>query len=636
MCELIKKLTQARQAYYAGEPIMTDQEYDGLEEQARQKEPDDPFFATVGHDLASAWQKASHQIPMGSLEKVHTQENFLKWTAKFPGELFIMELKLDGLSLSMDYEEGAFTRATTRGDGFIGEEITPNVRLMHGFKEKINGYSGSIRAEIVLFKGDFERINASLPNSDRYSNPRNAAAGISRRLDGLYSKYLTLITYDLDSPIDESAKIKVLEEMGFNTPEYVLGKVEDMLKAFEQFRELRSKLLFCIDGAVIKVNSYNTQQAVGVVDNRPKSQKAWKFDPPGAATPFLRETWDVGRTGVVTPLGHVEAIEIDGSIVRKVTLHNIAEIERLGLCRGDIVLLVKAGDVIPKILNVIEHLGGEPISIPSSCPSCGSSLLNDGIKLRCMNDGCPRKIFNRILNWIKVTKIDGFGESLVDELDQLGKLKKISDIYKLTVEDISTIEGWGLKSAEKIIENINKVRTLPPAVFMTALGIPGISEKTSEELLAACGGDLKVIRTRTVDDIKVIKGYSDISANNIVTGLFQNAATIDELLTIISLSVEKNAVGALSNKSFCFTGAMTQPRTFYQNLVKKNGGKNSDAVTKELTYLVCNENKGSSKSIKAAKFGVPIINEQDFLNMIGGDINIPRQPQRLENYPLFE
>jgi len=277
-----------------------------------------------------------------------------------------------------------------------------------------------------------------------------------------------------------------------------------------------------------------------------------------------------------------------------------------------------------------------PISIPSSCPSCGRLLFNDGVKLRCTNDDCPRKVFNRILNWIKVTKIEGFGESLVDELDQLGKLKKISDIYKLTIEDISTIEGWGLKSAEKIIENINKTRTLPSAVFLTALGIPGISEKTSEELLTACEGDLKVIRTRTVNDIKMIKGYSDISANNIITGLSQNAVTIDELVAIISLSTEKNAAGVLSNKSFCFTGAMTQPRPFYQNLVKKNGGKNSDTVTKDLTYLVCNENKGSSKSIKAAKLGVPIINEQDFLNMIGGDINIPRQPQRLENYPLFE
>ena len=362
MSDLIKKLIEARQAYYAGEPIMTDQEYDGLEERARQKDPDDPFFATVGHALASAWQKANHQIPMGSLEKVHTQENFLKWTAKFPGELFIMEFKMDGLSLSLDYEEEAFTRAITRGDGFIGEEITPNVRLMRGFKEKIKGYSGSVRAEIVLFKDDFERINASLPEKDRYSNPRNAAAGISRRLDGLYSKYLTLITYDLDSPIDESAKLNELNVMGFNTTEFVLGKVEDMIKAFERFRELRSKLLFCIDGVVVKINSYTAQQALGVVDNRPKSQKAWKFDPPGAATPFLKETWDVGRTGVVTPLGHVEAIEIDGSIVRKVTLHNIAEIERLGLCRGDLVLLVKAGDIIPQIISVVDPA--------YTCPEC--------------------------------------------------------------------------------------------------------------------------------------------------------------------------------------------------------------------------------------------------------------------------
>ena len=293
-------------------------------------------------------------------------------------------------------------------------------------------------------------------------------------------------------------------------------------------------------------------------------------------------------------------------------------------------MLVKSGDIIPKITKVIEHKG-HPIEIPTHCPCCQADLINDGIKLMCPNDACPRKNFNRILNWIKVTEIDTFGESLAEELSLAGKLNKIADIYKITKQNISGIEGWGDLSADTIIKNIDKTKKLKPTVFLTAIGIPKISGSTAEELLKAFGS-IDSLMNKTVEDIIKLKGFSDVSANTVVSGMLKYKDEIHELLNIIILEA-KEVSGKLSGMSFCFTGAMDQPRSFYQKLVEKNGGKNLSTVTKEMTYLVCNENKGSSKSLKAEQFGVKTISEKEFLDIVGVEIQKPEKV--IESFSLF-
>jgi DNA ligase (NAD+) len=341
----------------------------------------------------------------------------------------------------------------------------------------------------------------------------------------------------------------------------------------------------------------------------------------------------VGRTGVITPLANLKSVEIDGSVVSKATLHNIAEIERLGIGRGDLVMLVKAGDIIPKIISVLEHKG-QPIQIPAKCPSCGSDLINDKIKLFCPSDECPRKQFNRILNWIKVMKIDQFGEALAAKLNDIGKLNCILDLYKLKEEDISSLEGWGESSADKILDNINKSRQASAEILLTAIGIPSISEGTSEELLKVYGSIDKLFQV-SVDELKQIKGFSDISANTVVKGLKKYEKEIKGILEIISLSSKGSVQGlSLTGLSFCFTGTMSQPRSFFQALVTQNGGKNSSSVTKDLSYLVCNEDKGSSKSIKAQKFGVKVITESDFLGLI--KLNTFPEKDQITAFTIFD
>lgn len=630
----IDLLIKAKEAYYSGgHPIMTDVEYEALEEKMKQEFPNHPFFETVGHPPSSAWETGKHRMFMGSLDKVNSEKELLKWASKFnEEEIYVMQLKLDGLSLEKYYVDGKFTHALTRGDGFEGENISDNVRLMKNFRETIPGLTGSIRVEIILSKNDFETINSILPEKDKYSNPRNAASGISRRLDGKFCKYLQLIAYDTEEELDEYQKIKKLTDMGVVCVKQAISRLDKLIPVFKDLETKRSDLAFNIDGVVVKINSHKLQKELGTVRNRPKGQIAWKFDPPGAATTFLEEIWDVGRTGVVTPLALLEAVEIEGSTIRKATLHNIAEIKRLGIGRGDTVMVVKRGDIIPKITSVLEHLG-KPIEIPTKCPSCGSELINDDTRLICPYIGCPKRNFYRIMNWIKVTGIEEFGESLGRKLED--KLKKIADIYDLKEIDISEIEGWGPKSAKTVIANINSTKTLKPEIFLTALGIPSISDRTSEELLKHFSTIEKLLEV-DIPAIKDLKGFADVSAAAIVSGLITYRSEIENLLKIINLSDEKEE-GKLSGLSFCFTGAMEHPRSYYQKKVEEHGGTNKSSVIKDLSYLVCNEDKGSTKSQKAEKYDVKVINEKKFMEMIGGSQPEPEESKsKIENYSLFE
>ena len=617
--DIIEKMIAARQAYYNGKPIMRDQEYDALEEALRQRDPNHPLLATVGHAPAGPWPKARHFIPMGSLAKVNTLADFSSFAAKFPGRRFSAQHKMDGLSLSLEYDANEFVRAVTRGGGDEGEDISDNVRLMSNFRQTLKflgaarEFTGSVRAEVMLPRHYFDRINAILPEDDKYENTRNAAAGICRRLDGLYCKYLTLVAYDMTEKIDEDKKIERLEQLGFDVPWHTAGSADEIVLAYGNVRANRPNLHLDIDGIVVKVCSADDQESAGSVGGKPRAQVAWKFDPPGAATTFIQEEWDVGHTGVVSPVGILEPVKIAGSTIRRVTLCNVAEIKRLGIGRGDIVAVIKANDVIPKLIEVIEHKGAE-IQIPTTCPRCQSVIENDGVRLFCRNDDCPGRNLHRILHWIKFAKIDQFGEAVVRELNAAGKLSRISDVYRLTAEDISSIEGWGEASAAKIMDNIKRSKCLRAEAFLSSVGIPGISDRTAEDMLKAFG-DVEGALKATKEAVADLKGYSDVSAEAIVSGLAKHAQEVRELLGFITLGVEPQG-GILAGLTFCFTGEMSKPRAQFQDMVTRNGGRNLTGVTKELKYLVCNENKGSSKSVKAAKLGVKVITEAEFLGMV--------------------
>lgn len=645
--EIIKKILEADEAYYSGgHPVMTDQEYDTLKKFVKEKDSDHPILAKIGDKPSPAWEKATHKMNMGSLNNIFNEEEFRKWVTKFPQDtLFTAQPKLDGLSIELIYKNSQLTQAITRGDGTKGEDITANVlKMKNTLKRLENSFDGYIRAEILLPRENFEKINSILKT--RYENARNAASGISRRLDGKFCQYLVIIPYDMifsipeeygvDGEDDENMKIETLKHMGFKTPFQIIGTTETMIKTYNQVNKKRPDYSVGIDGVVVKVCSHKIQKEAGRVNNRPKAQVAWKFEAPGEITTFIEETWDVGRTGVITPLAHISPVKIEGSTISKVTLHNVAEIKRLGIGRGDTVMVVKAGDIIPKITHIIKH-ENNPIEIPTRCPSCDSELKNDNIRLFCMNDFCPKKNLNRIINFIRVTKIENFGESLVNILFDSGKLQHIADLYLLNEEDISDIEGWGKKSAASIIESINKTKLLDSATFLSAIGIPSISDKTAQELIKSIGG-IEQLRKASVDHIKALRGFSDISANKIVNYLVEYSPQIDELLKHIKLE-DTEKTGKFTGLSFCFTGNMEKPRSYYQKIIKEFGGINKNSVTKNLSYLVYNEDKGSTKSQKAKQYGIKIINEEEFTRLSGGENKIKEKAKKedpeIENFSLW-
>jgi len=635
----IERILEADRAYYSsGHPIMSDQEYDALKDFVREKDPDHPILSKIGDTPSSSWEKTAHEINMGSLNKVHSEDEFRIWSEKFKGQTFVAQPKLDGLSLSLVYkkQDGKVTlaRSVTRGNNEEGEVITPNVIRMRGVLTDLKLETDTVlRAEILLPNNDFDRINDILEEDDKYSNSRNAAAGISRALDGRFCEYLWVIPYDViefgKETLNEDKKLELLATLGFKSPGQTTGDIEEMVKAYNHMKKNRDKYPFRIDGMVVKVSSSEVQQKAGHVNNRPRAQIAWKFDPPGAITEIKYVSFDVGRTGVVTPLGWINPVEIDGSVISKATLHNIAEIQRLQIGIGDIVMVVKAGDIIPKIVEVLEHKNKD-IEIPLKCPSCNSELSNNGVQLKCINEKCPRRNFFRIMNWIKVLKIDGIGESLVDELQGVSKLPSIGGLYNLGVEDIASLEGWGKSSGEKIIEEIKKSQHTTPEKFLAALGIPGLAEKTAQKLLDHFD---TIENLLAAESIESLKGFGDILASKILQGLKNYKDEVESLLKIISF--ESNTEGTLSGKSFCFTGPASKPRTFFQALVKKHGGTNSSSVTKDLKYLVSAPDWDSSKVQKAKKYGVTIISEQEFMDMIGESIQEDEPKKKLEVTNLF-
>lgn len=656
--DLIRHILTADKAYYGtGQPVMSDQEYDGLKNTLRHIDPNHPLLSKVGHPSSELWKKAGHKIPMGSLDNVFNVDEFKKWACKFqPDTEYTAQPKLDGLSISLTYENGALVRGVTRGDGFEGEDITANVKHMKGVPNKLHfKYSGSVRGELLLPKEYFKKINSILESDHQYKNPRNAASGISRRLDGKFSSYLCFMAYDIifqdytetiesnnsDNEAivvkrNENFKLIILKDLGFVPPQQAVGGIDSMVSAFYELKEKREEYPFGIDGMVIKICSSDTQKTMGSVNNRPRAQIAWKFDPPSSVTKIIDVTWDVGRTGVVTPLAHVESVDIEGSTVKRATLHNIAEIERLGIGLGDTVMLVKAGDIIPKITQVLKH-EGKPIKIPTECPSCWSTLNNDGTRLFCINDFCPRKSLNRIMNWVRVVDIPQFGEALASELYKIGILKGILDIYRLKTEDIAGTAGWGKTSAKAILRSIEKsAKSMKTEVFLAALGVPGLSDQTAKELVKHFK-DLYGVLRASVEDIQAIKGFGKVSATKIVSGLTKIGKEIEELEKTINIISEDDSEERLPLKgmSFCFTGQMSKPRKFFQDLVEKNGGTNHSSVTKDTTHLVCNQDKGSSKTRKAKKYGTQIINEQQFLDMCGPVEEDTEKEEGIENISLF-
>lgn len=628
--ELVSLIKRFQKSYYDGEGEISDAEFDKLWDELKVLDPKNNVLQKVGADSGN-FPKLHHIMPMGSQEKAATPEQFLAWAEKHNYEEYLVEYKLDGASLELQYENGILIHAVTRGDGSIGDEITKNAKKMNGVLSVLldsNGntinYTGGIRGEVIMT----HEIHAA-KFADK-ANCRNAANGLMKRKDGEGSEYLKLITYDALSTSgknpfsDEEEKVNWLKKVGFNVcPLFIAKSPQEVIDYRAKVMELRPKLEYDIDGLVIKERQINLVDASRA---RPDRQIAFKFSLEEAVSTLRNVEWSING-GTYTPVAVFDEVQLNGTVVQRASLANPDTMRALGVKIGCKVVVVKRGEIIPKIESAIheDENAEKPVPEPEYCETCGTKLVDEGSRLFCPNKSCEKRVLHQLLKWNTVVDIRDLGETLVKELFKSGKVKSITDLYSLTVQDLTPffLNEESIASekkslgAEKVVASIQNHKEMSLSVFVAGFDIEGIGETTVEKLVSAGFNTLEKLLSMTAEECAKVYGFAETMAKIAVEGLNENK---DEMLYLSKnvIKIASATGGILSGKSFCFTGELsTMKRADAEALVKANGGTCKSSVTKDLSYLVTNDiTSGSSKNQKAAKLGIPVIDEKQFLAII--------------------
>jgi DNA ligase (NAD+) len=634
----LERLIQKYQrSYYDGEGEISDGEFDLLWDELQTLAPDSPVLKKIGAggegggaDSAGedGFPKAKHLIPMGSQDKAANPEEFLAWAEKKGLETMLVQYKLDGASLELQYEQGALVRAITRGDGITGDEITANARRMTGVPAALDiPFSGGVRGEVVMTREVWREKYASKANC------RNAANGIMRRKDGIGCEDLRLITYDAAANgddgyfQDESQKIEWLAKQGFETTvSRTLISAADIIAYRAEVARMRDTLPFDIDGLVVKdivTDMADLRRA------RPEKQIAFKFELETAFSILRSVEWsESGAT--YTPIGIVDPVRLAGTTVQRANLNNPDMIRAMGLKIGSAVSVVKRGEIIPKIEGLAPEgaLPGEALSpgeqeieFPGRCAVCGADLVDGGTRLYCPNPDCPKRLLHRLEKWISVLDIRELGEKLIRQLFDKERVRQIHELYTLTARELAEYERMGELSAAKVVRHIQTRRQLSLAVFIAGFDFEGVAETTMEKVAAAGFNTLEKLRSAAVADLAGVYGLGDITAGVIVDGLAETTAEMDAVLAegIISIAPPPpEETQPLRSLSFCFTGELSSlKRSEAEEQIRALGAQAKSAVVKDLSYLVTNDpESGSGKNKKARHLGIPIIDEEQFLALL--------------------
>jgi len=652
--ELVNLLNRASSAYYRDDsPIMSDAEYDVLYRELVDIETADPSIRVqysptmrVGSVVREGFRKVVHSEKMMSLDdafEVEEVESFFNRLEFSPESGFVVEHKIDGLAVNIIYHNGRYFKAATRGDGETGEDVTENVATVKDVPLEIAEFSEiekiEIRGEVYLPVKSFNDLNEKkLKNSEKpFANPRNAAAGSLRQLDPRItaSRNLKFFAYGITGltalPVETQEKFhSFLRAIGFKTPDFsIIVKIEDIESIISHILNVRADLPYDIDGLVVKLNSFEEQKRAGVLTKSPRWAIAYKLPAIEKTTKINEITWQVGRTGVVTPVAELDAVEIGGVVVKRATLHNIDEIRRKGLMVGDTVFIRRAGDVIPEVIAPVEQMRtGDEVTVlaPYNCPVCDSLLVKDEdkIALKCPNINCSAKVTGSIEHFAsrKGLDIDGLGEKQIEFLYGKGWLKSVADIYKLKNFSmfLSAEKGWGEKSVNNLLEAIIRSKEVKFQNFLYALGIDSVGEFLAGEL--AKNFTIQELMTAETGMLTAIDGIGETVAQSIKNFFSnpQNKEAVDRLLkelTIVYPEKSDLTTKILSGKTFVITGELSQLREVFAEKIKALGGKVSSSVSKKTHYLLAGSNAGS-KLAKATELGVKVINEEEFKQLIGG------------------
>ncbi len=652
--ELRNEIRHHEHLYYVLDaPELSDADFDLLMQELKKLEAAHPQLITpdsptqrVGGKPREGFVKVEHSRPMLSLDNAYNEQELRDWDRRVH-ELagsdkveYVCELKLDGMSLALTYEHGRLLRGVTRGDGSVGEDVTSNVRTMRSVPLSITASAiqkagvpaeFEVRGEIIMPLAAFERMNEDREsqNLGRFANPRNAAAGTirvlepnivaERRLD--FYAYFLLVKGKY-FPDKHSAALEALQALGFkvNPNHLVAANIDQVLAFIAKGEQMREKLGYEIDGIVVKVNSMRTQDRLGFTGKAPRWAIAYKYAARSGVTQVQDILIQVGRTGKLTPVAALKPVFIGGTTVSRATLHNQDEIERLGVKIDDWVMVERGGDVIPKVVKVVEDKehprGHKMFHMPERCPVCKSNVVRvEGeADHRCINVNCPAKLRESIQHFAarSIMNIEGMGESLVNQLADRGLVKNIADIYELTKEKLLTLERIGDKSAENLLAEIEQSRKLPLERVIYGLGIRFVGERTAE-FLAEHFGSMDAVMSASVEELEEVNEVGPRIAESIHEFFAEpsNRTLVERLRKYLTFTgVKKQRGTALAGKTFVLTGTLPNySRDAAKKMIEDAGGKVSGSVSKKTDYVVAGEDAGS-KLDKARELGVNVIDEK--------------------------
>lgn len=648
--QLCKQAEQHNFNYYVlDDPTIEDDEYDRLMRRIKEIEAENPEIVSgssptqhVGGYAINTFEKVTHEVQMGSLQDVFSKGELYEFderVKKAVGKaVYCVEPKIDGLSVSLEYKDGIFTRGSTRGDGFVGEDITKNLKTIKSIPMKLNEKIPfiEVRGEVYMPKADFEKlVRKQLENDEQPAkNPRNAAAGSLRQKDSRVtaSRGLDIFVFNLQR-IDgrelacHSESLDYMKKLGFNVIDgyKTFDNIEDAVSRIMEIGENRQSYSYDIDGAVIKVDNFELRNELGSTAKVPKWAVAFKYPPEEKETKLLDIEINVGRTGALTPVAVFEPVWLAGTTVSRAVLHNQDYIDSKDIRIGDIIAVRKAGDIIPEVVRSVSHAeNSEPFIIPHICPVCHGKAerAEDEAVIRCVNIDCPAQLLKNIEHFASrpAMNIDGLGEAVVKQLVENKLINTVADLYTLQQQDLEMLPGFAKVSASKLIANIENSKTNSPDRLLFALGIKGIGQKNAQLLMKHFGSIEKLSET-SPEEISAVENFGDILANNIFTALHEPHMTelIERLKSYGVNTVYQSDVKSdkLAGLTFVITGTLPDmTRDEAKTLIEQNGGKCSGSVSKKTSYVLAGEEAGS-KLTKAQQLGVTVISQQQLIEMIG-------------------
>lgn len=646
--ELVELLNYHSRLYYVeNRNEISDYDYDMLQNELKELEKNYPQFLRpdsptqrVGGEAVSQFEKVEHTVQMGSIQDVFSFEEVRRFVdtvrETIPAPAFVVEPKIDGLSVSLEYHDGEFVIGSTRGDGFVGENVTQNLKTVRSIPLSLPEDLPllEVRGEVYMPRGVFEDLVKKQEENDEqpFKNPRNAAAGSLRQKDPKIaaSRKLDIFVFNVQriegrELTAHKQSLDYLKSLGFKTiPDYKrVSTADEIIARIEEIGEARYTLPFDIDGVVIKVDDFAQRETLGYTAKTPKWSVAYKFPPEEKNTKLLDIELNVGRTGAVTPVAVFEPIMLAGTEVARATLHNRDFIAEKNVNIGDLITVRKAGDIIPEVLCVAEKRSEGCFEFPDTCPVCGAPLVKseDEAAVRCSDIDCPAQIFRRIVHFASkgAMDIDGLGPAIVRALLDNGMITSVADLYTIKKADLLELDNFKEKSAENLINAIEKSKAQPLDRLVFALGIPNIGQ-ASAKLLCDKFGDLDNICAASEEEIADIEGFGDIMASAVTKELAE--PHMRELIAKlaecgVNTKYQKVQVDSrFEGKTFVLTGTLpTLKRAEAKALIEKYGGKASGSVSKKTAYVLAGEEAGS-KLDKARSLGIEIITEEQFLDMI--------------------